>query len=579
MPFRNPYALLGLLSVLPLIILYLIKPKPRDVLFPSIRFLEAGKAKRSAALSRMIKDPLFWLQLLVLIILSIAAAGPYTLEKGNPGSHLVIVLDVSASMESTFQNALSIASSELSGYDRVSVVLAESIPVVALREGSADEARSILGKIDVLDLPADISSAMNLAYTLTGADGGDILVISDFISWAGDDPGVTRDSLVAAGASIVFADTGGGGDNVGIVGGWLTERYVGINYTCRIHNYGSARGLSIKVSSQGGSSEHRAFINADEDYYLTLSLPRGISTVTLDVRDAISADNTAYIYAPLQDDTRILYIGDSSPTLAALSAIGGVDTIGDPKGYDLVVIRNSSIDGDLNRYVDSGGKIVYIPQENSPSPEYLPVRITGVVNRTGIPWARNPVFGEGIHFEEIGIRSYVESVPRRGSTVVVEVNSVPLLAYWQLGRGTVVYNALEYGSDFHLRPEYPVFWYELIRWLTGAPSLDDLNRKTGEVVPLERATTINTPGGTVTTQLLLLDRVGLYTFDGRMLAANLYDPAESDLRNGRSYAPGSFRSTASTEKLVERDLSGWIMVAALMLLMAELWIIKWRREL
>ncbi|MEM0499371.1 MAG: BatA domain-containing protein, partial [Methanothrix sp.] len=72
MPFRNPYALLGLLSILPLIVLYLIKPKPRDVLFPSIRFLEAGKARRSAALSRMIKDPLFWLQLLMLILLSIA---------------------------------------------------------------------------------------------------------------------------------------------------------------------------------------------------------------------------------------------------------------------------------------------------------------------------------------------------------------------------------------------------------------------------------------------------------------------------------------------------------------------------
>lgn len=579
MPFRNPYALLGLLSILPLIVLYLIKPKPRDVLFPSIRFLEAGKARRSAALSSIIKDPLFWLQLLILILLSIAAAGPYTLERGSPGSHLVLVLDVSASMESTFQNALGIASSELSGYDRVSIVLAESIPVVALREGSPDEARSMLDKISVLDLSADISSAMNLAYTLTGPEGGDILVISDFMSWIGDDPGATRDSLTATGASIVFADTGGGGDNVGIVGGWLTETYEGINYTCRIHNYGSARDLTIRVASQGGSSEHRTLMDADSDYYLSLSIPSGISTVSLDVRDAVSADNTAYIYAPSRGETRILYVGESSPTLAALRAIGSVDTSGEPKGYDLVVIRNSSIDGDLNRYVDSGGRIVYIPQENSPSPEYLPVRITGVVNRTGIPWARNPVFGEGIHFEEIGMRAYLEAVPRRGATTIVEVNSVPLLAYWQLGRGTVVYNALEYGSDFHLRPEYPVFWYELIRWLTGAPSLDDLNRKTGEVVPLDRQTTISTPGGTVTTQLLLLDRAGLYTFDGRRIAANLYDPVESDLRNGRSYDPGRFRSSVSTEKLVERDLSVWVILAALMLLMAELGIVRWRREL
>lgn len=579
MPFRNPYALLGLLSVLPLIILYLIRPKPRDVLFPSIMFLEAGKARRSAALSRMIKDPLFWLQLLVLVLLSLAAAGPYTLESGSPGSHIVLVLDVSASMESTFKNALSTAASELSGYDRVSIVLAESIPVVALREGSADEARDILNKISVLDLPADISSAMNLAYTLTGPEGGDILVISDFISWIGDDPGATRDSLTATGASIVFADTGGGGDNVGIVGGWVTETYEGINYTCRIHNYGAARDMTIRVGSQGGSSEHRAFIGADADYYLSLSLPSGISTVSLDVKDAISADNTAYIYAPLRDGTRILYIGEKGPALAALRAIGSVDTSGEPEGHDLVVVMNSSIDGDLNRYVDSGGRIIYIPQENSPSPEYLPVRVTGAVNRTGIPWARNPVFGEGIHFEEIGMRSYMEAAPRRGSTVMVEINSVPLLAYWQLGRGTVVYNALEYGSDFHLRPEYPVFWYEMVRWLTGAPSLDDVNRKTGEVVPLDRPTTISTPGGTVTSQLLLLDRAGLYRLDGSMMAANLYDPAESDLSGGRSYDPGSFRSGTSTEKLVERDLSGWIMLAALILLMAELGIIRWRREL
>lgn len=579
MPFRNPYALLGLLSILPLIVLYLIKPRPRDILFPSIRFLVAGKAKRSAALSRMIKDPLFWLQLLILVLLSIAAAGPYALERGSPGSHLVLVLDLSASMESTFQNALSIASSELSGYDRVSVVLAESIPVVALREGSPDEVRSLLDKIDVLDIPADISSAMNLAYTLTGPEGGDILVISDFISWIGDDPGATRDSLIATGASIVFADTGGGGDNVGIVGGWLTETYEGINYTCRVHNYGPARDITIKVTSQGGSSEHRAFVDADDDYYLSLSLPSGISTISLDVKDAISADNIAYIYSPQRERTRILYIGKISPALAALRAIGSVDTVGVPKGYDLVVIRNSSLDGDLNRYVDSGGKIVYIPQESSPSPEYLPVRITGRVNRTDIPWARNPVFGEEIHFEEIGIRSYIEAMPRRGATTMVEVNSVPLLAYWQLGKGLVVYNALEYGSDFHLRPEYPVFWYEMVRWLTGAPSLEDLNRKTGVVVPLDRSTTIRTPGGTITAQLLLLDRVGLYTFDGRTIAANLYDPIESDLRGGRSYDPGSFSSSASTERLVERDLSGWIILAALMLLMAELWVIRWRKEL
>ncbi len=579
MPFKNPQALIGLLSIIPLVIVYLIKPKPRELLFSSIMFLEVGKAKRSAALSRMIEDPLFWLQLFILILLSLAAAGPYTTESGNPGSHLVVVLDVSASMESSFDNALKIASAELLRYDRVSVVLAASIPVVALREGSADEARSVLEKLSTRDVPADLSSAMQLAYTLTGPEGGDILVLSDFISWIGDDPGATRDSLVRLGASIVFADTGGEVDNVGIVGGWLTETYEGVNYTCRIHNYGAGRDVIIAVITPAGRSEQRAIIEEDSDYYISVNLPPGICKVSLDIKDGISSDNTAYIYSPQRERTRILYIGESGPALAALKAIGDVGIEGDPSNYDLVVIKNSSADGNLNRYVDSGGSIVYIPSEGSPSPDYLPVRILGAANRTGLLWARNPLFAEDVHFEEIGVRSYIEATPRRGSTTMVEVNGVPVLSYWRLGKGTVIYNSLDFGTDFYIRPEYPVFWYEMVRWLTGVPSIDESNRRTGEVIPLNRIATIDTPLGTITTQSLLLDKAGIYSFDGRKIAANLYDPMESDLRRGNTFDPGSFRRDGSVEILMEKDLSSWFILPALILLIAELAVIRWRREL
>ena len=102
MPFSNPLALLGLLSIIPLIVIYLIRPKPREILFSSTIFLTEEKAERSAVLSRLITDPFFWIQLLVLCSLSIAAAGPYTTEVGTPTSHLVLVVDLSASMESNF---------------------------------------------------------------------------------------------------------------------------------------------------------------------------------------------------------------------------------------------------------------------------------------------------------------------------------------------------------------------------------------------------------------------------------------------------------------------------------------------
>jgi hypothetical protein len=146
MPFQNPLALLGLLSIIPLIIVYLIRPKPKEISFSSTLFLREGEAERSAVLSRLVSDPLFWVQLLVLLSLSVAAAGPYTVSTGTAGSHLAIVLDVSASMEGSFAEAIAMAEPYLDNYDRVSIVMAENIPVAALQGGSSAEARDVLAR-------------------------------------------------------------------------------------------------------------------------------------------------------------------------------------------------------------------------------------------------------------------------------------------------------------------------------------------------------------------------------------------------------------------------------------------------
>ncbi len=182
MPFSNPLALLGLLSIVPLIIIYLIRPKPKIMPFSSTIFLTEGEAERSAILSRLINDPLFWIQLLVLISISLAATGPYMMTEGTPSSHLVVVLDVSASMESSFSRALSLIDPYLDQYDRVSIILASAIPESALQSGSSAEAKDVLSKVSPRAVDAEISSAMNLADGLLGSEGGNILVVSDFIS-------------------------------------------------------------------------------------------------------------------------------------------------------------------------------------------------------------------------------------------------------------------------------------------------------------------------------------------------------------------------------------------------------------
>lgn len=582
MPFKDATALLGLLSIIPLIILYLIRPKPREVQFPSIQFLEAGDPKRSASLSRLITDPLFWIQLIVLVSLSIAAAGPFTESPGNPGSHLVVVLDVSASMENTFLKALQTVEEEAGKYDRISIILAGSIPSTLLREGSRAEVMVAVGGLQTRDVSADLSAALLAASTIIGPEGGDILAVSDFISWTGDDPDSTRRLLEAGGRSVVFSDTGGGGDNVGIVGGWVQDSSdgLGLNCTARLHNYGGPRQVGIVVSGPGGKTSQSVFMDTDSDYYLSFLAAPGETALSIDSADAIKADNTAYIYAPLQQPATVLYLGDSSPALAALQAIRSfyVRRDGPTEGSDIVVVsKNASTGVSLNNYIDAGGNVIYLASGYNESPQYLPVRITGESKGTSVLWARDPGFAEGIHFEEIGVTSYLNAVPRRYSTTMVEVNGNPALAYWTVGRGRVVYDGLEM-TDFSQRPEYPIFWYRMVNWLTGAPDASDLNRKTGEVVHISEPRTVRGPLGTAVTSTLLLDKAGFYRLDGTEIAANLYDPRESDLSRGTAYEAGQFRQGTGAQKMIEKDLSGWLIALAILMIALEFAIIRWRRE-
>jgi Aerotolerance regulator N-terminal len=582
MPFANPLALLGLLSIIPLIVVYLIRPRPREVLFSSTIFLTEEKAERSAVLSRLITDPLFWMQLLVLCSLSIAAAGPYITEIGIPTSHLVVVVDLSASMEGNFAESIGLADPYLDDYQRISIVTAENIPTLALSSGSSAEARDTLARLQPHAVSADLSSAMVMANELLGLEGGNILVISDFISWEGDDPASTRAQLESKGAvSVVFAYSNKGGDNVAIVNGWTILSGDYANQTVQVHNYGAARTVPIIVAGPGGRSTSDIFLDRDKDYFFSFKAFPGQNRISLDLNDAIASDNEAYVYIPEQGQRNILYLGNSGPSLAALQSLPNVQVArsGDYQDFDLVVVSsNASSDGKLNRYIDGGGRVVYIAQSKNESPDYLPVRITGLAKGPVNLWVRSPEFASDIHFDEIGIFSYPEATARRQSVTVVEANGAPILSYWRLGKGMVVYNGLENDSDFYFRPEYPLFWNDMVRWLSGIPDISAANRKTGEIIPLGGPTLVETPQGVIRTSSLLLDEVGIYKFQGQTIAASMYNPRESDLSGGASYPSGTFSSSEARESIVNKDLTPWIIALAALALILEMAIIRWRRE-
>jgi hypothetical protein len=571
-------ALLGLLSIIPLIIIYLIRPRPKEIRFSATQFLREGEVERSAVLSRLINDPLFWVQLLVLLSLSVAAAGPFITETGLASSHLVVVLDGSASMQAS-SRALPLIDPYLDKYQRISIVLAGAMPLTALSEGSPSEARAALQRQQPKAVSADLSSAMTLAGSLLAGEGGHMLVVSDFISWMGDDPDATRKILQADGrVSIVFADSYQGGDNLALVEAWDVPGPGYVNHTALVHNYGLARVVPITIRGPSGADSRTVQLASGGDNYLSFTAYPGVNEISLDQEDAVAWDNHAYVYVPDLAQKRVLYLGEEGPALAALRSLPNVkvETSGEFNSFDLIVVaRNASLDGKLNRYID-GGRVIFIASDQE-SPEYLPVRVTGEQAGPASLWVRSEGFAKGVHFDEIGLFRFPEAAPRRGSTTLVEANGQPILSYWRLGKGMVIYSGLEMDSDFYLRPEYPIFWYQMVNWITGVPDIIEANRKTGEIIHLGETTPVETPSTSLAASTLLLDEVGVYRFSGKAVAANMYDPQESSLQRKNGVDAGAFVG-GSRETIVETDLSNWIIALAALAILLELAIMRRRRE-
>ena len=78
MEFLNPTALLGLLALPLLLIPYLIRKKPRRLVFSSLLlFMEGGVQASGRPWGRMNLPPIFFLQLLLLTLLILALGELY----------------------------------------------------------------------------------------------------------------------------------------------------------------------------------------------------------------------------------------------------------------------------------------------------------------------------------------------------------------------------------------------------------------------------------------------------------------------------------------------------------------------
>jgi hypothetical protein len=623
-PFENTLALAALASIIPLIILYLLRPKPPVIQIPSLMFLmkvEQQKKRLYSSITKLIRDPLFLIQLIVLILLSLAAAGPFfNTEEPLSGEHTVLVLDSSASMhtDGRFEDAVSIANDYVSKTN--SIVLAENVPVIALQSEGASSASGVLEKLEPKGVVADLSSAISSGMRILSEEGGRIIVISDFTNWEGEDPVTAKSLAESYGMKVTFVRVGKSADNVGIINGWLEAGDGGYTYNGVVKNYkGTTENVEIDVSIGDDRTSTSMTLNVparSTKQFMLTNLGTGVTTVQIKKTDSMMVDNTAYISIPKVTEQRVLLVTDASklPSKTALSLIPNTETTltqvvpSDMNGYDVVVVASrdtplsKSEISRLDGFINGGGSAVFIAGDTLASSvadfdlfKLLPAKpqeITETPDGTALKVIQPTRLTEDMKFEEVAVYRYLNATPRSDSTSLVATeNNIPVLAYQTIGDGTVVYLGLNdaLGEDawgnFHNLPEYPVFWVKLIGWLGGAGDITDYNLKTGAITALSREQEIKAPSGTMTGNRILYDEVGIYEVVGKRIASNLYDDRESDTtldasdviqRSIEQTGPSVVRATTYTAK---KELDSYLIAGVFLLMLLEILIILRRGEL
>ncbi len=585
----NPLGLYSLAVLVPFIILYLIRPRPKELTLPSIMFFlkhEGAKQTRSF-LQTFVRDWLFLIQLLVLIALCLGLAEPLIdVLTSYQAEQTVIILDVSASMSAgnRFSEAVDIAKKNIG--KTTTIILAKDIPVTILEEADAASTLSALSQVKVSGTNSNIGDAMKAAIDKT--QGGRVVVISDFLYNKGVDPEVARSMLEARGLTVDFYPVTGGKVNFGITDIDLTQSSAQVF----IKNYNDEKQT---VNVEVGSLKKELQIEANSVEMIFIQPPEGITKAEITTKDDMPADNIAYINIPPIKPTKVLLITSTEKTFikAALDAIPNLNIeIATPPiipsvDYDIIIISQAEVHrilpgtfDDIKLKVQAGASIIFTGQEVLPSTDLLPFTPT-TLSKQGAQAAIDILnqLTRGVEFGRVP--NYHKGTSLNGSLVLVttEYND-PLIVINEVGRGfSIYYGIFDDQSDFKYSPSYPIFWNNIIRFLTGAQDLTKYNKQTGDLLHLGSEQLVTTPSATLQTKALLIDEIGIYKLPAYTLVGNLLSASEGDIAAEKGASKIAKIAESAGSQLRQESLTEYLVWIALALVLFEILYIKMRGDL
>ncbi|MDR5684180.1 MAG: VWA domain-containing protein [Armatimonadota bacterium] len=512
----NPSAWWWLAAIPLLVLLYLLRARRTEVTVPSLFLWRAARRDRLAhrPLRQLERNLLLVLQILAVAAATFALARPQIPTTGTAGDDVVIVVDLSAGMQSTdvrptrFEAARRAAIALASGLGRgqqIAVVGAARSPrmVVPLTSRRQD-AVAALRSLRPTDGAADLDAAVRLARAQ--ARPGRHLHVHLF-----------SDRAAAGAMAHRFA---GRPRNFGIAGLVVAPAGDGqLRAVVRVRNdTDAAEQVPLQLSVDGRATASTAVVvPAGQEATAAVAIPQGeVVEAAIPLRDDLGVDNrmAALASRPMPS---VLVVGRVNPFLDGL-----LETLPlarrdrarevDPTRwgvYDVVILDRTP-----PAALPAGSYLLF-----RTLPTNVPIEASRELRRPEIlRWKHTHPVTRFVDWSEVRITDALALESRSGEALVE--GEFPLVwGYEDRDRRLIVVAFDLERSDFALRPAFPVFFVNALEWLSGASALtveagDRLTMPAGSA----REALLQGPDGEVTLRAQdrrfvtpPLDRAGLYT--------------------------------------------------------------------
>ncbi|MFW6311616.1 MAG: DUF7408 domain-containing protein [Nanoarchaeota archaeon] len=580
-------------SILILIFLHLMRPKPNDKTVPSIMFFikEGGKSKRNAFLQRFMNNLLFFLQLLVLILLCFSLLEPFIMVNREVGSkNTILVLDISASMDSSdsFEKLKKNALENLNG--EISIILVAENPMVVLEKGTINEAKKIIDLLSVKPFGSAIGESIRTASSILGGDDGKIIVISDFLNNVGPSVLIEKEKAESKGQVVSFLNVYSPQKNIGIINVKI-ERPDSIAY---IKNF-NFEDEKVNIEINGQKSE--IVIPKRSIVPINFRLEAGVNKLSIDVADDIDFDDVVYISTPREREVSVLLLTNdkdsyletalkSNPNIKLDVAIPPIVNELNHKVYVIDKIdENKVLPGTIKTIIEQvkkGSSVITIYDPKMQSLDKIMPVYQGNFNSDNISLTielqnkltKDIAFGK--------TQGYYEVIPKNDYVDIAKADNYSVLGYLPEGEGKIFHYGINENDNFLLSPSYPIFWNNLINYLVNSKSIDYYNYITGSMMSVPKDSTLVSPSGNKMDDIVLYDEVGLYNVEKTDIyfASNFLNEQESDIFLESDTEKKIKSDDLSFEKRkVEQNLVIYALGIAILLLLIELLYIKYRGDI